>query len=876
MTTFNTGNPLGSMDPRDLFDNSKNLDHAANSQTAEEWDDRFGRSRKTWHGIEKQAGIDVVSAATAAAALATTQAEEFRDQAESARDEAIAAASASGDFIFAKDLAAMQAKLPQPDGKIIEVASDGDHDGARTRYIVEAGAPIFVINLDRMRVDLAGENGVSHVGNSGESLDQTMDRMNSASGGAYRRSVLIDLPLQFPDYMQILAENGHDNSTGFMYPGSFAIDEIAREVFVVMGCSSTKPNPSEYIIVFDLDTKAYKGYMTAVLSIGEGIEVTYGYGMRKLFVADRQLGGLYEYDIPVKSTYQENDLSHPVVRQVGLYNQFSFNEASGIWAFEQKEPSVGQNIDRGTLALFDKDFNSIGTIAMDVQASGYVTPTTNAYAANWPKRQGFALGNGLIATSHGASHDTGAQGGEPTYFQGCRLLDGGGSVVLRDSMCRPHEFKKILHSIVGGTVPTRIENEGCKFLKNGELVALYVYRTRYSSIAEKTSGGLLLVKEFTLSGEATDFSGAASPFKDWGSFRFDVGVFPRTLGGYVNPVTGAKFTNLNEVCDYLALTNRKMFSFYSSTYTLNGFDGNSIPGAVFVRITNLNGLTFFVEHHSTFSDRCDIYYAGGPAGSMRMRTAIGGRFRELIVDAGIKGEGQKLARITVPSYAGDARRILMLDMQANAGSTNVFIGGGSASFDAATSVQFVTAENTGVAGGLTRWIVNDKGAFRPWLDNAYQIGYSDFRVKDLFLANAPTVSSDRRLKQQQRGLTVSERAAAAEIRSLPCAYKMSDAVQQKGADNARWHYGMMAQDLIDVLERHGVDWTQCGFICFDRWEDEYVEHDDLYQDSEIVGEDGVPLKILIKAAYAERVREAGERYSIRYQELSMFLLAASV
>lgn len=53
MTTYNTGNPLGSPDPRDLYDNAENLDEAVNSE-AETWEDRFGQDRLTWGGMELQ------------------------------------------------------------------------------------------------------------------------------------------------------------------------------------------------------------------------------------------------------------------------------------------------------------------------------------------------------------------------------------------------------------------------------------------------------------------------------------------------------------------------------------------------------------------------------------------------------------------------------------------------------------------------------------------------------------------------------------------------------------------------------------------------------------------------------------------------------
>lgn len=53
MTQFNTGNPIGSPDPRDLFDNAQNLDELVNSESKETHPDRLGKSRKTWHGMEE-------------------------------------------------------------------------------------------------------------------------------------------------------------------------------------------------------------------------------------------------------------------------------------------------------------------------------------------------------------------------------------------------------------------------------------------------------------------------------------------------------------------------------------------------------------------------------------------------------------------------------------------------------------------------------------------------------------------------------------------------------------------------------------------------------------------------------------------------------
>lgn len=62
MTTYNTGNPIGSAAAQDLYDNAQNFDHLSADRVNEMWPDRFGVSRLTWHGMEertKQAIINI-------------------------------------------------------------------------------------------------------------------------------------------------------------------------------------------------------------------------------------------------------------------------------------------------------------------------------------------------------------------------------------------------------------------------------------------------------------------------------------------------------------------------------------------------------------------------------------------------------------------------------------------------------------------------------------------------------------------------------------------------------------------------------------------------------------------------------------------------
>lgn len=75
MTTYNTGNPIGSPDPKDLYDNAENFDEAINSNK-DTFIDRLGKSRPTLKGGVDPSGL-VQTAVNA------------RDDAIAARDAAI-------------------------------------------------------------------------------------------------------------------------------------------------------------------------------------------------------------------------------------------------------------------------------------------------------------------------------------------------------------------------------------------------------------------------------------------------------------------------------------------------------------------------------------------------------------------------------------------------------------------------------------------------------------------------------------------------------------------------------------------------------------------------------------------------------------------
>lgn len=72
MTIYNTGNPVGSMDPRDLLDNSQNLDHFMLSPSRT-FPDRLGQQRLTLSALEKATPDAVLARDRAEAASSLAQ-----------------------------------------------------------------------------------------------------------------------------------------------------------------------------------------------------------------------------------------------------------------------------------------------------------------------------------------------------------------------------------------------------------------------------------------------------------------------------------------------------------------------------------------------------------------------------------------------------------------------------------------------------------------------------------------------------------------------------------------------------------------------------------------------------------------------------------
>ena len=144
--------------------------------------------------------------------------------------------------------------------------------------------------------------------------------------------------------------------------------------------------------------------------------------------------------------------------------------------------------------------------------------------------------------------------------------------------------------------------------------------------------------------------------------------------------------------------------------------------------------------------------------------------------------------------------------------------------------------------------------FRPSNDNVADLGNGSNRWKVVYAGTGTINTSDEREKQQIRDIAQAEKAVALKVKGLLKAFKFNDAVEAKG-DNARIHFGVIAQELRSAFESEGLIPENYACLCYDEWE----------ATDAVLDSDG---NILAPA------KPAGSRYGVRYDELLAFILAA--
>lgn len=165
---------------------------------------------------------------------------------------------------------------------------------------------------------------------------------------------------------------------------------------------------------------------------------------------------------------------------------------------------------------------------------------------------------------------------------------------------------------------------------------------------------------------------------------------------------------------------------------------------------------------------------------------------------------------------------------------------------AAIGVGQNTANSTTLYGICIGYTSTNAYEVRPNTNNIFPLGTGSYKWTQLYANTATINTSDERLKNSIEDVPDEILDVWEDINWKQ--FKMNDATESKGIENARIHSGLIAQQLMTIFKSKNIDISKYAFFCHDVW-DETKEEKDEY------GNVTMPYK------------EAGDAYSLRYEEV---------
>lgn len=287
---------------------------------------------------------------------------------------------------------------------------------------------------------------------------------------------------------------------------------------------------------------------------------------------------------------------------------------------------------------------------------------------------------------------------------------------------------------------------------------------------------------------------------------------------------------------------------------------------------NSNGGAF---ETGTISAASDNYLVGGYVGKYNRNQHViaGGAAGRATLNAPIATTPTGAASLQLVGVSNTAGAVLQLHNSNTVSSTDYQPTGKIQFCNGGTVQHHITGyTNRELVFGLngTDYAQLSASYFAPWTDNQISAGTSSKRFTQVYAATSAISTSDETKKSEFFDVTEAERNAALEIKASIRKFKKLDAVEKKGFDGARWHFGVGAQTVGDIMRKHGLDPDMYGFWCHDVWEAQPEQAQEWEAEYDSEGNE-------IKPAFREVIKEAeegGEIYGIRYEELAMFILAS--
>jgi hypothetical protein len=161
---------------------------------------------------------------------------------------------------------------------------------------------------------------------------------------------------------------------------------------------------------------------------------------------------------------------------------------------------------------------------------------------------------------------------------------------------------------------------------------------------------------------------------------------------------------------------------------------------------------------------------------------------------------------------------------------------------------------------------------RAGSDNSLTLGTASFRWSEVFAGNGTINTSDER----EKTIVTDDSKVLDAVDTIDVkAFKWNDSIDAKGLENARIHYGVIAQEVKVAFEAQGLVAEDYGILCYDEWDAEYETVVDVEGVPEILDEDGNVVESAVPPVYkqGDLIKEAGNRYGVRYDELYALKIA---
>ena len=104
-------------------------------------------------------------------------------------------------------------------------------------------------------------------------------------------------------------------------------------------------------------------------------------------------------------------------------------------------------------------------------------------------------------------------------------------------------------------------------------------------------------------------------------------------------------------------------------------------------------------------------------------------------------------------------------------------------------------------------------------DDVMDLGTAGYRFDDIYATNGTIQTSDRNEKQDIEVLSDAEQRVAVAAKGLLRKFRWISSVEENG-DDARIHFGIIAQDLQAAFEAEGLDAGRYGMFISSTWTDD--------------------------------------------------------